>query len=197
MKNLQKHLIAAALKGDSRPILKGVEFNQETNRMNATDSHRLLSVAFKGTIETNKVINLDTMEQLDGSYPSISRLIPRNGDALQIAATEFRAEDIKRLTALKKEVVKVDLSSSELAFFNDKTGEYLFSIEPQTGAKVQELSIYLNASYLKDAFRFLVDFQKANKGETVTFLYQAANRPVLFSSQDESFQYLITPIRKA
>ncbi|WP_301389936.1 hypothetical protein [Enterococcus entomosocium] len=202
MKNLAKHLMKVTSKNNTRPVLNGVEFNSSTKRMNATDSHRLLSFEYDGESIRDKVINLETMEVIDSSYPDISRIMPIDGYDFEVPFHEITREIVSLLTKNKKHLIKMTFKEDLIQFYvktqNERTldviDEPIFTIEITKNddwKKTEE--IFLSAEYLRDVFSFLLDYKTESSKTCFTLRFVGRVRPILFSS--EKFEYLVTPIR--
>ena len=223
MKNLQKHLMRATDKHDIRPALRGVEFNTEAKRMNATDSHRLLSFDYDGTLIENKIVDLNTMEVIEANYPNVLRIIARTGTDMVVNFSEINRSKISSLTKNKKAIIEVILENEVFTMraktlinsgLNSKMDIVeLFTLKcksnrPQapykvTGNKAHYRSnavdapsvvMYLNAEYLRDCLDFLLDYSKETKESTFTIRLTGKYHPLIFTGN--KFDYLITPIRK-
>lgn len=204
MKNLHKHLTKLTKKDSVRLALTGVEFNQFSNRLNATDSCRLLSVKYNGVIEQSKVINLNTLEELDVKYPDTTRLIPKDNIVFEFSVNNALKDLIKPLTANKKKLIEIHITSDGLRFSVMDKNEYGTYTRSEIGFIVAETvvsritqteKIVLQGEFLRDLFQFLVDYKTSTGDDKVHMNYVSDNRPLLFKSRDNYFNYLITPFR--
>ena len=201
MKNLHKHLSRIAKESNNLEILRGVEFNAGTCKINATDSYRLLSYNYDGETVINKVINLKTLEVLKGIYPNVSRLIPANyGTKLSISYGDITKEHISLLTKNKSKILKMGVSSKIITISvpviakQNRTFEELFTIKLKSSdnEKFKEV-IHVNAEYLRDCLEFMLDYKKCHSEKDFSLNVLGAVRPILFKG--EEFSYLITPVR--
>ena len=207
MKNLQKHMVAITKKvSGARGILQGVEFNSETNKLNCTDSHRLLSVTHNKEIKEDMVLNLETLEQLDGNYPQIERLFPTTGSDAIINLNDVDGELIKKLTSHKKDIIELVMRQDLIQINVKPMKENGYEADYYTGVATlgfirvsdsdfNNEEIYFNAEYLRDCFKFMIDFKKENKDSNVSLKINGSVRPIMFSDNNNQFRYVITPIR--
>lgn len=204
MKNLQKHLTRITSSNKNRPILNGAYFNTATGSIVATDGHRILSYKQDNLVIDNKVINLDTMEELEGKFPNVERLFPTNTELADLAASNNLSELLKTLTPYRKEVIEMtfNLDCIDLTIINNwKDIESVERIELpsiELGAtSINEGSIInLNVGYLIDSLKFLIDFKKYQDKEAhFTLCYSGANKPIMIVDNSGKFKYVIAHIR--
>lgn len=191
MRTLAKHFKAVTKSSPpGRPILQAVHFDAVDGCISATDSHRLLQVFQEVT--TTQVLNLESLEVVEGFYPDTSRLIP-TPQFTSINPEDVDADFLKLLKALGKTVIK--LMTSEIGLtVQTKEGATIKNFPVVAGAFQDSLTLLVNAKYLYDTFAFIADAYRLKfyRGP-VTVTVSSSVRPVLFAS--EFYNYLITPVR--
>lgn len=134
------------------------------------------------------------MRLVEGQFPSYEQVIPKRDDqnkALTISRTEFAAV-LRRVSILSTDRirgVKFDLSKKALVLSasNPEFGEAREEFEGQYEG--DELSIGFNARYLLDALGVL------DTDEVVFRLNNDSAPGVLYAAGDESYTYVIMPMR--
>ena len=191
MKNLTKHFTQITKKKDIRPILAGINYNHTKDQLEATDSHRLLTINASYNLSDSFVFNPLTLERIEGNYPNTERLIPEVQDNL-FRAGEVDTTLLKILAAYKKENVSLELSDGSLSISNEK--DNIIALIPVTVNHNHEYEkTYINASYLYDALSFVADYGKEYPDARINLTMVTRVRPINFSNFE--FNYIVTPVR--
>ena len=192
MKNLTKHFTQITKsKVSHRPILKGINYNHVKDQLEATDSHRLLTINANYNLNDSFVFNPLTLERIEGSYPNTERLIPETQDNL-FRAGEVDTNMLKIIAAYKKENVSLELSDGSLSTSNEK--DNIIATLPVTINHNHEYEkTYINASYLYDALSFVADYGKEYPDARINLTMVTRVRPINFSNFE--FNYIVTPVR--
>ena len=191
MKNLTKHFTQITKKKGLRPILQGINYNHTKDQLEATDSHRLLTINANYNLSESFVFNPLTLERIEGNYPNAERLIPVVQDNL-FRAGEVDANMLKIIAAYKKENVSLELSDGSLSISN--THDNIIALIPVTINHNHEYEkTYINASYLHDALSFIADYGKEYPDARINLTMVTRVRPINFSNFE--FNYIVTPIR--
>ena len=191
MKNLTKHFTQVTKKKGLRPILQGINYNHTKDQLEATDSHRLLTINANYNLSESFVFNPLTLERIEGNYPNTERLIPEVQDNL-FRASEVDANMLKIIATYKKENVSLELSDGSLSISNEK--DNIIALIPVTVNHNHEYEkTYMNASYLYDALSFIADYGKEYPDARINLTMVTRVRPINFSSFE--FNYIITPVR--
>ena len=191
MKNLTKHFAQITKKKGLRPILAGIHYNHTKDQLEATDSHRLLTINANYNLNDSFVFNPLTLERIDGNYPNSERLIPEVQDNL-FRAGEVDTTLLKIIAAYKKENVSLELSDGSLSISNEK--DNVIALIPVTINHNHEYEkTHINASYLYDALLFVADYGKEYPDARINLTMVSRVRPINFSSFE--FNYIVTPVR--
>lgn len=202
---MNKHFLAITKKGSAaRPILQGVAFDKETNKLNCTDSHRLISVDYNGTIENDMVLNIETMQQIEGVYPQIERLIPKaNNGIITINGLDISTEFIKIVKVYKKQMLSLGFENDEIVISahdlrDCHNGKEISRIKYSADPNHEKYEkIFFNAQYMIDLFECIKEYsteqKKKNSDTTISITHIGRIRPMLFSM--DGIRYLVTPIR--
>ena len=191
MKNLTKHFVQITKKKGLRPILAGISYNHTKDQLEATDSHRLLTINANYNLNDSFVFNPLTLERIEGNYPNTERLIPVVQDNL-FRAGEVDTNMLKIIAAYKKENVSLELSGGSLSISNEK--DNIITIIPVTVNHNHEYEkTYINASYLYDALSFIADYGKEYPDARINLTMVSRVRPINFSNFE--FNYIVTPVR--
>ena len=191
MKNLTKHFAQITKKKGLRPILSGINYNHVKDQLEATDSHRLLTINANYNLNDSFVFNPLTLERIDGNYPNTERLIPEVQDNL-FRAGEVDTTLLKIIAAYKKENVSLELSDGSLSISNEK--DNVIALIPVTINHNHEYEkTHINASYLYDALLFVADYGKEYPDARINLTMVSRVRPINFSSFE--FNYIVTPVR--
>ena len=191
MKNLTKHFTQITKKKDIRPILAGINYNHTKDQLEATDSHRLLTINASYNLSDSFVFNPLTLERIEGNYTNTERLIPEVQDNL-FRAGEVDTTMIKIIAANKKENVSLELSDGSLSISNEK--DNIIALIPVTVNHNHEYEkTYINASYLYDALSFVADYGKEYPDARINLTMVTRVRPINFSNFE--FNYIVTPVR--
>lgn len=205
MKNLNKHFTAITKKTDSRPILGGVHFQADRNKLVATDVYRMLETDFIGEIKNDMVLNINTMQEIDGRYPATDRIIEgaietNQSNRVHLLRNAFSKDNVKILTSFKKSIAVLTIDKDKMTIgFQENNSSVItspVSIELAVSSSeiVNHIAILCNCEYLRDCFAFVCDYLSDCTRETIEFNYSTDTKPFVVSSID--FTYLITPIRK-
>ena len=191
MKNLTTHFTNIT-KGSNpgRPILQGISYNKEQKYIAATDSHRMLYI--HTDTPATYVQNPLTLEFLEGTYPDVTRLIPKEGQEVYFDAGHIEAGMIAILKAMKEEVIEIHVTDFTLSIHKEHQGA-LISFKLTNQAPQNEI-IAANAKYVCQALSFVKDAYKDFTKEVITFKYTSPVRPFTFHT--ECYDYLITPVRR-
>ena len=191
MKNLTTHFTNIT-KGvsDSRPILQGIIYNKEKKYIAATDSHRMLYI--HTDTPATYVQNPLTLEFLEGTYPDVTRLIPKEGQEVTFKAEQIEAGMIAILKAMKEEIIEIRITDYTLSINKEHQGA-LISLKLTNQAPQNEI-IAANAKYICQALQFAKDAYKDFTKEDITFNYASPVRPFIFRTT--CYDYLITPVRR-
>ena len=192
MKNLTTHFTNIT-KGSNPgcPILQGISYNKEQKHIVATDSHRLLLI--KTDTPATYVQNPLTLEFLEGNYPDVTRLIPKEGQEVYFDAGHIEAGMIAILKAMKEEVIEIHVTDFTLSIHKEHQGA-LISFKLTNQAPQNEI-IAANAKYVWQALSFVKDAYKDFTKEVITFKYTSSVRPFTFHT--ECYDYLTTPVRRS
>ena len=191
MKNLTKHFTQITKKKDIRPILAGINYNHVKDQLEATDSHRLLTINASYNLSESFIFNPLTLERIEGNYPNTERLIPEVQDNL-FRASEVDTNMLKIIAAYKKENLLLELSDGSLSISNEK--DNIITIIPVMINHNHEYEkTYVNASYLYDALSFVADYGKEYPEARINLTMVTRVRPINFSNFE--FNYIVTPVR--
>lgn len=191
MKNLTKHFAQITKKKGLRPILSGINYNHVKDQLEATDSHRLLTINANYHLNESFVFNPLTLERIDGNYPNTERRIPEVQDNL-FRASEVDTTLLKILAAYKKENLSLELRDGALSIINAK--DNVIAVIPVTVNHNHDYEkTYINASYLYDALSFVVDYGKEYPDARINLTMVTRVRPINFSNFE--FNYIVTPVR--
>ena len=133
-----------------------------------------------------------TSRRIDGQFPNYKQLLPETSEAEVTTAREPLLHVIRRAGVLAQRNAPLRLRFAE--------GELVVSAQTQDVGEGQEsLAIDYSGEPLEIGFNpdFLRDGLEAVSGETVQLRLINPLRPGLIVSPDESFWYLIMPIRLA
>ena len=191
MKNLTKHFAQITKKKGLRPILAGINYNHVKDQLEATDSHRLLTINANYNLNDSFVFNPLTLERIEGNYPNTERLIPEVQDNL-FRASEVDTNMLKIIAAYKKENVSLELSEGSLSISNEK-GNVIALIPVTINHNHEYEKTYINASYLHDALLFIADYGKEYPDARINLTMVTRVRPINFSNFE--FNYIVTPVR--
>ena len=191
MKNLTKHFAQITKKKGLRPILAGINYNHVKDQLEATDSHRLLTINANYNLNDSFVFNPLTLERIEGNYPNTERLIPEVQDNL-FRASEVDTNILKLIAVYKKENLSLELSDGSLSISNEK--DNIITIIPVTINHNHEYEkTYINASYLHDTLSFIADYGKEYPDARISLTMVTRVRPINFSNFE--FNYIVTPVR--
>lgn len=190
----KKILDGVVSKKDSRPILKGVHY--QNGNMVATDSHQL--VLFKDVVEDknlNVTIDLSTYLPIDMTYPETDRLIPTE-HTTQLVFPHLN--DIKGLVdylkARNKQTVAMTINDQGLTLRLKENPYMVYNQEVEWNG--EELDISYNANYLYNALAYLDRLAKEQPVEyTGDILISFNGNLQPFTVVFGNMTYLVTPVR--
>lgn len=177
---LYKNLVNFTAKSDDRPILQAAHFAENGN-IYATNSHIAIVLLGFNKAKADFNLNLRTMEQLDGLYPVMDRLIPSNGQEEKLDL-DVMVDLAKFLKGFKKERVRLSFNEGQLLA---SVGDSVF-IRKTSGSSV--IGYLLSVDYLLICLQVFID-EKMN----ATLLLTSALRPILLFN--DSFKIILTPMR--
>lgn len=193
----KKILDGVASKKDTRPILKGVHY--QNGNMVATDSHQL--VRFENALDElngndlNVTIDLSTYLPIEGEYPETDRLIPADHTTrITLHGLNEIPGLVNYVKAAKKQVVVMGVKDSGvmLELQDDPGMTYGQSVEWDGEA----LKVSFYANYLYNALAYLDRLHKEYPLEyhgDVTVSFNGGLRP--FTIEYGKMTYLICPVR--
>ena len=186
-KNLIKHFNNIIGKQTTRPILNTINYNEETKRISATYSYRLLSI-YDESIEKSFNINPNTLEINTRDYPDINRLL------LEQKVTYFNKSNLTKehlafLKSLKENEIKNVFTEDYWKIYHNEL--QIFEIPLYENYNNETIELYMNAKYLTQAIDFIMNATIQNE---VNITYTNSLRPIAFITND--FRYLIVPMRK-
>lgn len=190
----KKILDGVVSKKDSRPVLKGVHY--QNGNMVATDSHQL--VLFKDVVEDkslNVTIDLSNYLPIDIIYPDTDRLIPTEHTTQLVF---HHLNDIKGLVdylkASKKKLVDMTIKDQGFTFKLQDNPYMTYNQEVEWNG--DELEISYNPSYLYNALAYLDRLAKEQPLEytgDILISFNGDLRP--FTVVFGNMTYLVTPVR--
>lgn len=190
----KKILDGVVSKKDSRPVLKGVHY--QNGNMVATDSHQL--VLFKDVVEDknlNVTIDLSNYLPIDISYPETDRLIPtENTTQLVFHNLSDINGLVEYLKASKKQLVDMTIKDQGFTIKLQDNSYMVYNQEVEFNG--DELEISFNANYLYNALAYLGRLAKDQPGDytgDVTINFDGKLRP--FTIEFGKMTYLICPVR--
>lgn len=186
-KNDNKHLTNIVKKVKVRPVLRGIHYNSDTQKIIACDSHRLLQIKSIETIPLSFTIDYDSNQLLTQEYPNTQRLIPTNGIELILQSDIITKEFLQTLKSFKEQTISFKVSNNHIEFLSPSN--YTFYRLQLTNGDDTDL-MYMNAKYIYDVLLYI--FELPTHKVTVLFP-ESVIRPLLF--KNEFYEYLITPIR--
>ena len=190
----KKILDNVVLKKNSRPILKGVHY--ENGNAVATDSHQL--VLFKDVVENkelNTTIDLSSYLPIDGNYPDTNHLIPLdNTTQLTFHNVDELTGIVNYLKASKKQVVDMTIKDNGFSMqLHDAPG---MNYNQEIEWNGDSLKVSYSANYLFNALGYLDRLHKedpANYDGDITINFNGELRP--FTIEYGKMTYLICPVR--
>ena len=190
----KKILDGVVAKSDSRPVLKGVHY--QNGNVVATDSHQL--VLFKDVTDNKELdvtIDLSTYLPIDGNYPDTDRLIPTdNTTQLTFHNVDELTGVVNYLKAAKKQLIDMDIKDNGLSMeLHDAPG---MSYNQEVEWNGDSLDIRFNASYLYNALSYLDRLHKGEPGNyngDITIHFNGQLRP--FTIEYGKMVYLVCPVR--
>lgn len=190
----KKILDGVVSKKDSRPILKGVHY--QNGNMVATDSHQL--VLFKDVVEDKNLsvtIDLSNYLPIDISYPETDQLIPTEHTTQLVF---HHLNDIKGLVdylkASKKQLVDMTIKNQGFTLKLQDNPYMTYNQEVEWNG--DELEISYNPSYLYNALAYLDRLAKEQPVEytgDILISFNGGLRP--FTVVFGNMTYLVTPVR--
>lgn len=183
--NTHKHLLNFVSKSESRPILTGVNVNDE-GHLEATDSHVLLRLHNQFPAGQPMTFNPKTLKVLAGNYPDVNRLIPTKFEHTFDLSYSQILRVFEFAKGLKKDTIHITQKDGALEF-RGRESNTTMTLEGISA----DVNIVLQAVYVKNAFDFIRD----NTMTYVTVGYQSSIRPIVFT-REKNFDLLITPMRQ-
>ena len=207
---VKKMLEEAAAKGNSRPVLKCIHY--ENGGAVATDSHRLVKF---NNINNNKdfIANVDasTLLPCGDKYPRTDFLIPSIDDSQVKITLDVETVDIvvRFLKVNRKTLLNFNISNKDNINLTNKIGEELHigekDVEYSIGGQFDGKPILLNATYLYESLRYITKLgkelfnitsenhiQPTNYSNGVILTFYGHLRPVLVTFLN--MNYLICPL---
>ncbi len=182
---LFKNISAFTDKAGIRPILSGIYFCNNGN-VYATNSHIAVRVRGLNVSGNEMVLHPDSLEQLQGCYPDVDRLIPSTNSDIAIELSSQQVNQILTFCKpVKKEIVTVSLQSGQLVMSSGQTN----TVTAVQGLDNQ-LDIHFKADYLSTA---LTLFKDEKVGQLSLHVY-SSSRPVLFASNN--IDVVVCPVRQ-
>ena len=186
-KNDNKHLTNIIKKVKAHPVLRGIHYNSDTQKIVACDSHRLLQIKSDETISQSFTIDYDTNQLNMQQYPNTERLIPTSGIELTLQSDKITKDFLQILKGFKEQTISFKVFDNILQFYTPESlNFYNISIESIDDTDL----MYMNAKYLYETLLFI--FELPNHKVTIIFP-ESIVRPLLFKT--DFYEYLITPIR--
>lgn len=169
----------------TRPLLKGICYDSDGSLV-ATNSHIAIQVKGVHSFKEPMVIDPRSLEQIEGTYPNIDRLIPTDGDwRLHLNVSEMK-QLYDLVKAFKKQHVNITLNDSHMQLsVNDLTFD-LFTKDKVRNEDAIEFT--LSVQYLMAGLKVFID-----EGLDIDWLIINSLRPTLMSAAN--IKVLITPIR--
>lgn len=203
MKNLHKHLVNI-YKNNYIDCLKCVRFDSEENKIYATDKLVALSVQSEIKLAESKNIDLQTLTELNSTYPQIERIFLKKGICVTVNVNEFISKSFKTFLSnsikqkLNKNATKMVLKNNVILF---ECGSQTISIDVLSmDDNLIDEEIYLNAKYLKQYVEFLTDYNNKNVDKQVKLTFNDGQPnlcTIMFQNVDDDYyRYLISPIMK-
>ena len=207
---IKKMLEEAAAKGNSRPVLKCVHY--ENGGAVATDSHRLVQF---NNINNNKdfTANIDasTLLPCGDKYPRTDFLIPSIDDSQVKITLDVDTVDmvVRFLKVNRKTLLTFNISNKNDINLTNKIGEELHigekDVEYNIGGKFDSKPILLNASYLYESLQYITklgtelfnitsenNLPQVNYSDDIVITFYGHLRPVLVTFLN--MKYVICPL---
>ena len=184
---LYRNILPFTAAKNSRPILKGICYYSDGSLV-ATNSHIAIKVKGVHSFKDTLVIDPRSLEQIDGTYPNIDRLIPipTEGDWL-LHLTVLEMKQLYDLVKpFKKQHVTITLKDSHIQMsVNDLTFD-LFTKDK--GNNEDAITFSLSAHYLISGLKVFID-----EGLDIDWLIRDPLKPSLLSASN--IKVLLTPMR--
>lgn len=209
VKSVIKKMLEEATKGNSRPVLKCVHY--ENGGAVATDSHRLVKF---NNINNNKdfTANVDasTLLPCNDTYPRTDFLIPSIDDSQVKITLDIESIDVlvNFLKNNRKTMVTFNIGNKDDIKITNKIGEKLHiktkEVEYNIGSKFDGKPLLLSASYLYESLRYIPKLgkdlfnitsenhiQQTNDSNEIVITFYGHLRPILITFLN--MQYIICP----
>lgn len=209
VKSVIKKMLEEATKGNSRPVLKCVHY--ENGGAVATDSHRLVKF---NNINNNKdfTANIDasTLLPCNDQYPRTDFLIPSIDDSQVKITLDIDSIDIlvNFLKSNRKTMVTFNIGNKDDIKITNKIGEKLHigekDVEYNIGGQFDGKPLLLSASYLYESLRYIPKLgkdlfnitsenhiQQTNDSNEIVITFYGHLRPILITFLN--MQYIICP----
>ena len=182
---LYRNILPFTAAKDSRPILKGICYDSDGSLV-ATNSHIAIQVKGVHSFKETMVIDPRSLEQIEGAYPNINRLIPTEGDwRLHLLLSEMK-QLYDMVKTFRKEHVTITLDQSRLEL---SINELTFELFTKDKLRNEEsITFTLSVQYLMNGLKVFID-----EGLDIDWLINHPLRPSLMSAAH--INVLITPIR--
>lgn len=197
----------------ARPVLQNMYL--DNNTIVATDSHRLIRINYEHN-KTNQLISPKNNEVVDsiGNYPSVERIIPVSENANNVITINSDEIDLiisvlKAYKHLKIKTIELSLNNEESYYTLNKGSienlnrEYMKGLEITYRLLNQNITnkitnkLILTTEYFLHAMEFLKDYDKDTVTNVEYKIYIYDNlTPILISTQENDFQYVICPVRR-
>lgn len=197
IKNLYRHLKRAASNMETRPILKCVHYDADGSIV-VTDSHRLLRINDFHEHENEFNQDLSTMQLVDGNYPNVARLFPKNINTEITISLSVLIRIMKALGTSPGEMVTWKMLEDKIIFYNQSDKMYYGEpVEISANAKITGdlFKITFQAKYIKECCEFFMDAKERYALDNVTIKMTSPLRPVVFTIDESKYVYLVTPVR--
>lgn len=194
-----KHLKRAIDKSGTRPVLQCIHYDKDGS-VCVTDSHRLLSI--EGFHEHTETFNLNalTMElYTEGVYPDTKRLVPdiEKSNLKMTISIGALLRAAKSLQVTKNEIIKFNINEDNVIISNqsDAYTDLNYEIKLNSLSVGDKFNISFNSKYIIEALEFFLDAKQRYAIDNVDIYMISPIRPVVMKIENESFTYLITPVR--
>lgn len=171
----------------TRPLLTGICYDSDGSLV-ATNSHIAIQVKCVHSFKETMVIDPRSLEQIEGTYPNIDRLIPipTDGDwVLHLTVSEMK-QLYDLVKPFKKQHVTITLKDSHIQMSVDDLTFDLFTKDKGNNEEV--IAFTLSAHYLIAGLKVFID-----EGLDIDWFIRDPLRPTLMTAAN--IKVLITPIR--
>lgn len=181
---LINEFINIAKANKNQPMLRSIAYNAQAQTIAVTDRHRALiasaPAAGDGEVTANVTIDIDTMQQREGNYPDINRIVP-TGNAGKITITGNNWKMLKGYD-----------NPAEVPSIHTDENMNLIAAGVMIGTSQIEIGrTFLNAKYLYEMLNFMYKVDKF-KGEWEITWHDALSA---FMVSNQVYKYILTPVR--